>query len=116
MTIDIWKRTLEFAILRALGTSKYTILRALLFEWLIVFVLGAGLGVLLGRFVSELMMSFLEVTEVGTPVLPPFELLTDWLVLSVAIGFLFVIMILGLVISWLRGMSRADGTELRITQ
>jgi hypothetical protein len=116
MTIDIWKRTLEFAILRALGTSKYTILRALLFEWLIVFVLGAGLGVLLGRFVSELMMSFLEVTEVGTPVLPPFELLTDWLVLSVAIGFLFVIMILGLMISWLRGMSRADGTELRITQ
>jgi|GEM_PF-1588863 len=116
MTIDIWKRTLEFAILRALGTSKYTILRALLFEWLIVFVLGAGLGVLLGRFVSELMMSFLEVTEVGTPVLPPFELLTDWLVLSVAIGFLFVIMILGLVISWLRGMSHADGAELRITQ
>ena len=116
MTIDIWKRTLEFAILRALGTSKYTILRALVFEWLIVFVLGAGLGVLLGRFVSELMMSFLEVTEVGTPVLPPFELLTDWLILSVAIGFLFGIMIFGLMISWLRGMSRADGTELRITQ
>jgi putative ABC transport system permease protein len=116
LTLTTWQRTLEFAVLRALGTSRLTILRSLVLEWSAVLVLGVGLGLVLGRVISELMLSFLEVTEQGTPVLPPFRLITDWYAVGAAVVFLFVVVLVTIVTTWLVAMKRASGKQLRITQ
>jgi len=116
LTLTTWQRTLEFAVLRALGTSRFTILRSLILEWSAVLVLGVGLGLLLGRVISQLMLSFLEVTEQGTPVLPPFRLLTDWYAVGAAVAFLFGVVLITLITTWLVAMKRASGKQLRITQ
>lgn len=116
LTLSTWQRTLEFAVLRALGTSRFTILRSLVLEWSAVLVLGVGLGLVLGRVISQLMLSFLEVTEQGTPVLPPFRLITDWYAVGAAVVFLFVVVLVTLVTTWLVAMKRASGKQLRITQ
>ncbi len=116
LTLTTWQRTLEFAVLRALGTSRLTILRSLILEWSAVLVLGVGLGLVLGRVISELMLSFLEVTEQGTPVLPPFRLITDWYAVGAAVVFLFVVVLVTIVTTWLVAMKRASGKQLRITQ
>ena len=116
LTLTTWQRTLEFAVLRALGTSRLTILRSLILEWSAVLVLGVGLGLLLGRVISQLMLSFLEVTEQGTPVLPPFRLLTDWYAVGAAVAFLFGVVLITLITTWLVAMKRASGKQLRITQ
>ncbi|MDG1840511.1 MAG: ABC transporter permease [Dehalococcoidia bacterium] len=116
LTLTTWQRTLEFAVLRALGTSRFTILRSLVLEWSAVLVLGVGLGLILGRVISQLMLSFLEVTEQGTPVLPPFRLITDWYAVGAAVAFLFVVVLVTLVTTWLVAMKRAGGKQLRITQ
>ena len=116
LTLTTWQRTLEFAVLRALGTSRFTILRSLVLEWSAVLVLGVGLGLVLGRVISQIMLSFLEVTEQGTPVLPPFRLITDWYAVGAAVVFLFVVVLVTLVTTWLVAMKRASGKQLRITQ
>jgi len=49
-----------------------------------VLVLGAVLGVVVGRQVARLMLRFLDVTAQGQRVLPPFIVLTDWRTLALA--------------------------------
>jgi hypothetical protein len=72
--------------------------------------------VLLGRQVARIMLSFLEVTELGTPVLPPFTLETDWRALAIGIGVLCGLVLLTLASSWAATARRTDPSELRITQ
>ena len=109
-------RTLEFAVLRAVGSSRLQILRAMALEWGVVLVLGMLVGVLLGRQIAELMLSFLDVTEDGVRVLPPFVLRTDWLVLSTGAFALLVVVAAALGLAWGAAVRRADAAQLRITR
>ncbi len=109
-------RVLEFAVLRAVGSSRTEILRALLLEWGVVLVVGGIIGVLLGRQVAWLMLSFLEVTAEGDRVLPPFVLVTDWWALAAGIGVLVGVVAVALVLSWVTSMRQAGARELRVTQ
>jgi len=116
LVLNTRSRTVEFAVLRVVGTSKRQILRSMLIEWGTVLAIGAAVGVLLGRQVARIMLSFLEVTDQGARVLPPFILKTDWATLGIGIGVLGGLVIIALGLSWATTMQRANASELRITQ
>lgn len=97
LLVSLWmavqRRRVEFAVLRALGLSKGQVLRMLAFEYALVIVLGLVAGAYLGLVVGRQMLSFLNVTEDGGRVTPPFVLQTDWGV--VAAGVAVVLLIFG---------------------
>ena len=109
-------RTTEFAVLRAVGSSPLQVLRSMALEWGAVLTIGVAVGVLLGRRVAGVMLSFLDVTEAGTRVVPPFTLETDWLTLAVGVGALVTVAALGLALSWGATVRRKATLELRLTR
>ena len=116
LVLSARRRTVEFAVLRTVGTSSWQILRAMFLEWGTVLLIGATIGVLLGRQVAAIMLSFLEVTEDGVRVLPPFILETNWQTLGIGIGVLAILVAIAVIVAWTTTMRRADASELRITQ
>ena len=88
-------RHLEFAVLRTLGFSWRQIISLVGFEQILVIGLGMGIGTLLGNQLSRIMMPFLQVTEKGETVVPPFVLVTDWN----TIGIAYIILTLAFVIT-----------------
>ncbi|MDA1148193.1 MAG: FtsX-like permease family protein [Chloroflexi bacterium] len=116
LVLSASRRTVEFAVLRTVGASSWQIFRAMLLEWGTVLVIGATIGVILGRQVAAIMLSFLEVTEEGVRVLPPFILETDWTALGIGIGALVTLVAITLTLAWTTAMRRANASELRITQ
>jgi len=109
-------RAVEFAVLRAVGASGRQILRGLLLEWGMVLVVGATVGLALGRTVASLMLRFLDVTERGERVLPPFIVQTDWRALGLGIGLLAAVVLVTLLVSWAAAMRRSAGAQLRLTE
>lgn len=79
---SVARRRVELAVTRALGLSRGQVVRMLALEYGVVVVTGVIAGVVLGLFVSGQMLSFLEVTQSGARVEPPFELKTEWLVVA----------------------------------
>jgi ABC-type antimicrobial peptide transport system permease subunit len=116
MVVGARARATEFAVLRAVGASRQEILRALLLEWGVVLVAGGLIGALVGRQVARIMLGFLNVTEDGDPVVPPFTLLTDWVTLGLGLGLLAGIVFTSLVVAWATSMRRSPTIELRLTQ
>ena len=72
----------EMAALRSVGVSARQMLGLLALEHLLIVGIGLGLGTWAGFQMSRLMVSAVAVTEDGSPVLPPFVLVTDWAVLG----------------------------------
>ena len=116
LVLSARRRTVEFAVLRAVGTSSWQILRAMSLEWGTVLLIGTTIGALLGRQVATIMLSFLEVTDEGVRVLPPFILETNWGLLGIGIAVLVGVVAIALVVAWSTAMRHADASELRITQ
>src|SRR5690606_34286095 len=106
MVLGARGRATEFAVLRAVGVGKPEILRALVLEWGIVLVLGTIIGGIVGREVARIMMRFLNVTESGTPVLPPFVLETSWSTLGLGLGVLAGAVATSLLAAWVVSMRR----------
>lgn len=77
-------RQLEFAILRTLGFSLKQIIVLICLEQ--IFVIGSGMliGTLLGMQLSDVMLPFLQLTEMGQRVLPPFVAVIDWQTIGIA--------------------------------
>ncbi|MGD9890282.1 MAG: FtsX-like permease family protein, partial [Dehalococcoidia bacterium] len=95
LLVSLWmavqRRRVEFAVLRALGLSKGQVFRMLAFEYALVVVLGIVAGAYLGLVVGRQMLSFLNVTEDGNRVVPPFILQTDWTVVAAGVADVLVI-------------------------
>ena len=116
MVVGARRRATEFAVLRAVGASRGEILRALLLEWGVVLIAGGVIGALVGRQVAQIMLGFLNVTETGAPVVPPFELATAWGTLGVGLGILVGVVLASLIVAWATSMRRSPTIELRVTQ
>src|SRR5690606_18041143 len=101
-------RTLEFAVLRAVGSTRSQILRALVLEWGVALAFGAVIGVRLGGRIARVMLSFLDVTEDGGRVLPPFTVSTDWVALALGGAVLLAATGAALALAWAATMRRAD--------
>ena len=116
LAITLHGRTVELAVLRSMGASNRGLLRALLFEWGVVLLFGSAIGVLLGRWISRLMLQFLEVTETGDPVVPAFAVETEWRLLSTGIALLAVAAAATLWTAWRAALRRGVPDSLRLTQ
>lgn len=116
MVLGARGRATEFAVLRAVGVGKPEILRALVLEWGVVLVVGTTVGGFVGREVARIMMRFLNVTESGSKVLPPFVLETSWSTLGLGLGVLAAAVVVSLLAAWAFSMRRSPTIELRITQ
>lgn len=116
MVVGARSRATEFAVLRAVGASRQEILRALLLEWGTVLTAGALVGAIVGRRVARIMLGFLNVTEDGDPVVPPFVLATDWAILGTGLGILVGVVLASLLLAWATSMRRSPTIELRVTQ
>jgi hypothetical protein len=116
LVIGARARVVEFAVLRAVGSSRLQILRSMVLEWGVVLTIGAAIGVLLGRQLAQVMLSFLNVTEDGFTVVPPFTVQTDWLVLGGGVGLLAVVAVFGLLIAWSSSVRTDTSIELRSTR
>jgi ABC-type lipoprotein release transport system permease subunit len=71
-------RTVEVAVMRAMGFSRPQIFSMVALEYLVVAVIGLVVGTFAGLRISAAMLSFLNVTESGAKVVPPFDLATQW--------------------------------------
>ena len=89
------QRQLDFAILRTLGFSLRQIIGLVCFEQIFIILFGLGLGTVIGVRLSDIMMPFLQLTERGETVLPPFILTIDWGIISIA----YAVMALAFVIT-----------------
>lgn len=89
LTVD--ERRAQFALLRTLGLSAGHLRALVWFENLSVIALGIGAGYVLGQRTGSLLMPFLDRTEEGITVLPPYALDTNWLSLAVVYGLMAVI-------------------------
>ena len=77
-------RQLEFAILRTQGFSLGQIIGLISFEQIFVIGTGMGIGTVVGRQLSSIMMPFLQLTEQGERVLPPFMPVIDWFTIGIS--------------------------------
>lgn len=117
LLVSLWmavqRRRVEFAVLRALGTSRSQVFRLLALEYAVVVVVGLVGGGFLGLFVSRRMLSFLNVTEGGARVEPEFILQTNWAFVGAGAGAVLIVFALALVAA-VRVLSRiSDGQALR---
>jgi hypothetical protein len=83
-------RQLEFAILRTLGFSFRQIIMLIGFEQISIIIVGIGLGTYVGMLLSGVMMPFLQLTERGQQVVPPFKMVTDWATISLTYSVLAI--------------------------
>ncbi len=109
-------RLIEVAVLRAVGLSRGELLRSLLVEWGTVAIAGVVVGIVLGRRVAGVMMSFLDVTEAGARVVPPFVVQTSWSAVGVGATILIAGVGLGILAVWRASMRQADAAQLRLTR
>jgi ABC-type antimicrobial peptide transport system permease subunit len=79
------KRTLEFAVLRTMGFSRFQIAAVVGFEQCFVIGLGMIAGTLMGLRLGSLMINYMGVTETGDSVLPPMALHVSWLTAGTAL-------------------------------
>jgi ABC-type lipoprotein release transport system permease subunit len=88
------RRQLDFAILRSLGFSLQQIIGLVCFEQLFIIAFGMGLGTITGERLNYIMIPFLQLTERGAKVLPPFILTINWETLGIAYSILAVAFII----------------------
>lgn len=79
-------RTVEVSVMRAVGLSSRQIFAMISLEYLLIAAVGLVIGTIAGLRISDLMLSFLNVTETGARVVPPFSLATRWDTVGIAFG------------------------------
>jgi ABC-type antimicrobial peptide transport system permease subunit len=98
-------RTVEVSVMRSMGLSSRQVFTMIGLEYLLVAVIGLIIGTMAGLRISDIMLSFLNVTEDGQHVVPPFSLATRWDTVGIAFaatGVAFVAGVAGLAVYFLR--------------
>ncbi len=90
-------RSLEVSVLRAVGLAPRQVFVMICLEYLLVAAIGLVVGTLAGLRISETMLNFLNVTETGSRLLPPFALSTRWDTVAIAVGATAVAFMVGIV-------------------
>jgi hypothetical protein len=109
-------RTLEVSVLRAVGLSARQIFLMIGLEYLVVAGIGLVVGTIAGLRISETMLSFLNVTEDGNRVVPPFELVTSWGTVGVAFAATAIAFAIGVVALALYFLRLPVSRVLRLTR
>jgi hypothetical protein len=99
------QRTVEVSVMRAVGLSPRQIFTMISLEYLLVAAIGLVIGTIAGLRISDTMLSFLNVTESGGRVVPPFDLRTQWDTVGIAFlatGLAFIGGVVALAVYFLR--------------
>ncbi len=112
--LSVGERSVQFALLRTLGLGRGEIRAVVWFEHVIIVVVGISLGYLLGLRTGSLLMPFLDRTEEGIEVLPPFILETSWASLGAVYGLMAGVFLLATAIVVRLYNALALGQALRI--
>ena len=91
-------RTVEVSVLRAVGLSPRQVLAMISLEYLLVAAAGLAIGTMAGLRISATMLSFLNVTEDGGRVVPPFALVTNWDTIGLAFIATAVAFVIGVLL------------------
>ena len=108
------RRRAEFALVHAMGFSRLQLFRMLALEYTVVFVAGTGAGAILGLFLGRQMLTFLDVTEDGAKVEPPFILVTQWLLVGVGVILVLAIFVAALTLATRQVNRTSDAQALRV--
>jgi ABC-type antimicrobial peptide transport system permease subunit len=98
-------RTVEVSVMRAVGISPRQLFTMISLEYLLIAVIGLVIGTVAGLRISETMLSFLNVTDDGSRVIPEFALVTRWDTVAIAfgaVGVAFIAGVLALAVYFLR--------------
>jgi len=90
-------RTVGIAVSRGLGVALVQMLAMTALEYAVVAGLGLGVGALAGLRISQIMLAFLDVTQEGVKLVPPFVLNTGWGKVGIAFGLIAVAFVAGIV-------------------
>jgi ABC-type lipoprotein release transport system permease subunit len=96
---------LQEALLRSIGVSTSDFTRILIVEHLLVGAVGVALGTISGLAMSRIAVSASVRTADGNEVLPPFDVLTEWLPVSIfflALAAAATIAVSGMILSFRR--------------
>ena len=113
-TLSVGERSVQFALLRTLGLGRGEIRAVVWFEHVVIVTVGITLGYLLGLQTGSLLMPFLDRTEDGIAVLPPFILETSWASLGVVYGLMGGVFLLATAVVVRLYNALALGQALRI--
>jgi ABC-type antimicrobial peptide transport system permease subunit len=102
------RRKVEFAVVRVIGLTRSGLLSMLLVEYAVVFIVGVSVGCGMGLFVSDRMLSFLDVTETGDRVEPGYILETRWWLVGLGVAVVLAVFMLAV---WLASRVVARGGE-----
>ena len=86
--LTVGERGRQFALLRTLGLNGPQIRAVVWFEHMLVVGIGIGAGFLLGQRTGALLMPFLDRTQDGVAVLPPYIIETS----AVSVGIVYALM------------------------
>lgn len=86
--LTVGERGRQFALLRTLGLNGPQIRAVVWFEHMLVVGIGIGAGFLLGQRTGALLMPFLDRTQDGVAVLPPYIIETS----AISVGIVYVLM------------------------
>ncbi len=76
--VQAQQRRVEFALLRGMGISLRGLAGIVILEQTVVIVVGLALGSWIGYQFTSILMPFLDLTEEGSRVLPPFATRMNW--------------------------------------
>jgi putative ABC transport system permease protein len=85
----VGERRNQFALLRTMGLTGSQIRLVVWFEHIIVIIIGIVAGFFIGQRTGSLLMPFLDRTETGVAVQPPFVLEINW----EALGLVYLVMV-----------------------
>jgi hypothetical protein len=90
-------RTVEVSVMRAVGISPRQLFTMISLEYLLIAAIGLIVGTVAGLRISETMLSFLNVTDSGDRIVPPFALITRWDTVGIAFAAVGVSFLAGVV-------------------
>lgn len=76
--LAIRKRMLEFGIFRAIGVSLFKVIHMIVWEQVLVSIVAALAGVLVGNFASRLFVPFFSIAYSADITVPPFKVFSEY--------------------------------------
>ena len=92
--LTVGERGRQFALLRTMGLNGPQIRAVVWFEHMLVVGIGIGAGFLLGQRTGALLMPFLDRTQDGVAVLPPYIIETSVVSIGLVYGLMAAVFVI----------------------
>ncbi|CAA9268858.1 MAG: hypothetical protein AVDCRST_MAG26-2712 [uncultured Chloroflexia bacterium] len=108
------RRTVEFAILRAMGLDRRAVVMTLAVEQAVLVLLALLAGSALGTALGRLVLPYMAISDRGRPAVPPYSVVVPWSTLGLTYALLLVLFSFVTVVVLSLLLRRGIGSALRI--